>query len=210
MQQKGSALLYILIAIALLAALTVSFMDDSAQQQTRTQSTFRVAQDIVSQHSMIRTSIQQCMLEFPQGDAAITTANAMAVYPNDSDGTTPIAASTLTCPGSTASDKALFGAATSRFLPKAPDAMDEWEYANVGSTAQTIYGQSYQNSVFYVLKSNKTDPFIDEAFKKVDEQLSACEVEYLDSSSSTVAGCSAGYRCLRFMLVRGTGPASCP
>lgn len=159
---------------------------------------------------MIRTAIQQCILEYPAGDSAITAANAVPTYPNDSDGTTPLGVGSIACPGSTASDKALFGAASSRFLPKPPDGMDAWEYANVGTTAKSIYGQSYTSSIFYMLKSNKTDPYIGEAFTKVDDQLSQCEVEYLDSSSSTVAGCPAGYRCLRFMLQRGTGPAACP
>ncbi len=65
--QKGSDLVYILIAISLLAALTATFMDNSSQQTT-SQNTFNSVTDLNSQINFIRSSIQECVLTYPAGD----------------------------------------------------------------------------------------------------------------------------------------------
>jgi type II secretory pathway pseudopilin PulG len=84
--ENGSALVYILIAIALLAALTVSFMQNSSQQ-TSSQNTFKSAAVIQGQADIIRSSIQECILMYPGGDDCINggsgTCNAAATAGTD-------------------------------------------------------------------------------------------------------------------------------
>ena len=78
--QKGGALLYILIAIALLAALTTTFIQPSGQS-SRTQNTFKLATQLNSQARVIRSAIQDCILRYPEGDNAIAEANYIDPYP---------------------------------------------------------------------------------------------------------------------------------
>ncbi|HRC26074.1 MAG TPA: hypothetical protein PKX87_01435, partial [Alphaproteobacteria bacterium] len=66
-RQKGSALVYILIAIALLAALTVTFMEPSSQQTT-SQNAYKLASDIKAQADFITSSVQECVLSWRGGD----------------------------------------------------------------------------------------------------------------------------------------------
>ena len=68
--ERGSALIYILIAIALLAALTVSFMQPSSQQG-QSQGSFKLISELQSQVEFIRTSVQECILAHPGGDIGI-------------------------------------------------------------------------------------------------------------------------------------------
>ena len=67
--EKGGALIYILIAIALLAALTTTFIQPGGQS-SRTQNAFKLASELTSQSRVIRSGIQDCILRYPQGDDA--------------------------------------------------------------------------------------------------------------------------------------------
>jgi hypothetical protein len=84
--ESGSALVYILIAIALLAALTISFMEPSGQQ-TQSQNSFKTVSDLSSQAEFIRSSVQECVLSYPSGDITIdstgsgTDPGARKTYP---------------------------------------------------------------------------------------------------------------------------------
>lgn len=90
--EAGSALVYILIAIALLAALTVSFMEPSSQQ-TSSQNTFKTTSALQGQIDIIRSAIQECVLLYPNGDSTINTApagsdpNPYVRYPINPDST---------------------------------------------------------------------------------------------------------------------------
>src|SRR5688572_8224892 len=69
--ERGSALVYILIAIALLAALTVTFMEPSSEQTT-SQNTFETVAELNSQVNFIRSGIQECALTYPIGETTLT------------------------------------------------------------------------------------------------------------------------------------------
>jgi len=60
----GSALIYILIAVALLAALTVSLMEPSSQQG-QSQSSTSMVTDLSGQISFITSGISECVLSHP-------------------------------------------------------------------------------------------------------------------------------------------------
>ena len=79
--QSGSALIYILIAVALLAALTVSLMEPS-DQQAQSQNTANLVTSIDSQINFITSAIQECVLSYPDQDSELsTTQQKNAPYP---------------------------------------------------------------------------------------------------------------------------------
>lgn len=210
--QKGGALIYILIAIALLAALTTTFIQPGGQS-SQTQNAFKLASELNSQARVIRSGIQDCILRYPEGEPAIAEANYIDPYPLNPNSADPAYAAydvanrnveELRCPG--ALFQKLFGGGGefSTFLSPAPDLMDEWTYFNGNAT---LHGLGF-NGVFFQIQSNKSDPFIAESMTKVDELLAACEVDYTVGNGTN--GCQNGYRCLRFWIIRNgtTGPVS--
>lgn len=215
--ESGSALVYILIAIALLAALTVSFMQPSSQQ-TSSQSGFRTLTEVKSQADTIRSGIQECVLRYPNGDqtAAIDTSDpgAMKEYPlkpNSTYLTNPAAnrnARGIRCPGSntgTVSDhKPIFAGSSGKFLPPPPDLFGEWQYYN-GT-----------DGVFFWLGTDKSDAFLKTSMEKLEENFGDCEADVLDNSASASAlnldsgstvSCPARSLCMRIWMVRKT---ACP
>src|SRR5262245_14841248 len=94
--EHGSALVYILIAIALLAALTFTFMEPSSQQ-TSSQNTFKTLSAVQGQADIIRSAIQECVLasgpNAGEKDTTITTGpagtdpGARTIYPLKPDST---------------------------------------------------------------------------------------------------------------------------
>ncbi|MFK7839604.1 MAG: hypothetical protein AB8B83_04680, partial [Bdellovibrionales bacterium] len=173
--EKGSALVYILIAIALLAALTVSFMEPSSQQTT-SQNTFKAAVAMQGQIDMVRSSIQECVLSYPQGDSTIqigavdSDPNARRNYPIKPNSThytgAAIGATTgrlardIRCPGdqngSNPNDHdRIFGGSSGKFLPPAPDLFENWQYYN-GT-----------DGVYFWTQTTATDAFISSALEKL-------------------------------------------
>src|SRR5690606_21998012 len=136
--ESGSALVYILIAIALLAALTFTFMEPSSQQ-TSSQNTFKMVSNMEAQINMIQSSIQECVLSYPRGDSTIdVTVSGSDPYardnypinPNSSHYTTATPGQSgdrlvrnMRCPGNnpgSPNDKnhaLVFGGAAGKFLP---------------------------------------------------------------------------------------------
>lgn len=84
--ERGSALIYILIAVALLAALTVSLMEPSGQQ-AQSQNATNVFTEVDSQIGFITSAISECVLTHPDQDSELTaTEQQNAPYPiNPSD-----------------------------------------------------------------------------------------------------------------------------
>jgi len=216
--QRGGALIYILIAIALLAALTSTFLDGGGQS-ARTQNAFKTATVLNSQARVIRSAIQDCVLRFPEGDSAITETGYIDPYPlnptsedavytafdNGDPGTYVV--SDLRCPGSSF-DQLFSGTGEfSSYLPSPPDLMEAWTYFN-GNIAASAGAPNYNeafNGVYFQIQSDKSDPFIGEAFQKVDELMSACEVDHQVGTGTN--GCENGHQCLRFWIIRrGGGP----
>lgn len=215
--ERGSALIYILIAIALLAVLTASFMDSSSQQTT-SQNTFNTVTDLNTQINFIRSSVHECVLTYPEGDqssafAATTptnipypilptssyfTGSTLGVAPDD-------AVKFLRCPGNPGTNNnhaVIFGGSSGKFLPPAPKLFSEWYYYNGN------------DGVYFVIGSDKTDAFISTALQKLDDQFSECEADiidataapaYLTTDNSTAIGliCPVGHLCFRVWMIAG-------
>lgn len=209
--QKGSALVYILIAIALLAALTATFMDNSSQQ-TSSQNTFNTVTDLNSQINFIRSSIQECVLTYPAGDA--TTVLQNAPYPVNPTSayfsaapcscTTGVtnAVSFLRCPGNPGNSNnhsLIFGGTSGKFLPPTPKLFNAWTY------------YSGADGVFFYTSTNKTDSFLTSALAKLDDQFSECEADVITTAGAAFTlvtdalggapNCPANSSCFRVWLI---------
>ncbi|MCB9988515.1 MAG: hypothetical protein H6868_04165 [Rhodospirillales bacterium] len=211
--ERGSALVYILIAIALLAALTLSFMEPSSQQ-TQSQNTFKVVSEVQSQSEFIRSAIHECVLAYPGGDSGAIGAglpqknNPYPIMPDDayfdaSCGVGESAAnnyvSGLRCPGKPGDDPChddIFGSASGKFMPPSPPLFGEWHY------------YAGTDGVFLWLETDKTDAFIQTALQKLDDQFGGCEADVIDATSGdvdldsdTTLVCPSGNSCFRIWLI---------
>ena len=219
--ERGSALVYILIAIALLAALTVTFMQP-ASQQTSSQSSFRAISDLKSQIEIIRSAIQECLLSYKKGDKSIDISGAgtdpdarrnFPIKPNSTHFNTATIGPTagrlvkdIRCPGNPGNNDEnhahIFGRTSGKSLAPPPDLFDDWQYYNG------------QDGVFFWTRTNKTDAFINTALQKLDDQYGECEADIIDASGSAVdldsdspaeVQCDSGYTCFRVrMTTKGT------
>lgn len=199
-RQKGSALVYILIAIALLAALTATFMDSSSQQ-TSSQNTFNTATELNSQINFIRAAIDECVLTHPSGDSTAIGASAQVnnpypIQPNEpfftAQAVTPGTAADnlvedLRCPGNPGDDPdhvEIFLGTSGKFLPPAPDLFNDWEYYNG------------DDGVFFWISTSFTDAFLQTAITKVADTYHECEADVITTSGSNVdmASESSGVR----------------
>jgi len=192
-KQRGSALVYILVAIALLALLTTVFMDSSSQQ-TQTQNASKLVSELNSQIAFIQSAIQECVLTYPAQDSGLTaTEQKNAPYPinpNDSyfddNSATPGSSSDplvsdIRCPGNPGgadpSHEPIFSGASGKFLPPAPALFEDWQYYNG------------DDGVFIMTSSDKTDPFINDALVKLKAKYSACEADqFLTGDNMTSDG----------------------
>ncbi|MDB5491295.1 MAG: hypothetical protein JWO78_1144 [Micavibrio sp.] len=196
--EKGSALVYILIAIALLAALTISFMQP-ASQQTQSQNSFKLTADLSSQVEFIRTNIQECAVVYSKGDSGIgngsetsppaipplTDLGANKNFPVKPTSTrlinpvTPVNAPNLVkdlrCPGNPGDDPnhtPIFNGSSGKFMPPPPALFGDWQYYNG------------LDGVFYWIASDKTDAYILSALQKLNAQFGVCEADVIDASTS--------------------------
>lgn len=213
--QKGSALVYILIAIALLAALTFTFMQPSGQQ-TSSQGTFRTVTKIKNQIDFIRSSVQGCVLSYKQGDNTIDTSGSgtdpnarrnFPLKPNSTHFNTATIGPTagrfvrdIRCPGNPGNDEnheKIFGGTSGRFMPTTPELFEPWQYYNG------------VDGVFFWIQTDKSDAFIDTAFQKLDDEFEECEADIIDATSSAVdldsespaeVQCPSGYKCFRVRI----------
>lgn len=209
LHSRGSALIYILIAIALIAALTAMFMQPSSQQ-TRSQNSFKLGAELNGQVQMIRAAIQDCILQYPEGDSGTSAITGYhGQYPVEPDNAyldSPASdknVANLRCPGNNPggananNHAAIFGGNSGRFMPATPAMFSPWTYRN--GTNMTIDGVS-TTGVFFQINSNATDAFIGEAMQKVDEQFTECETDYIVGTGSN--GCPNNNKCLRVWVKR--------
>jgi type II secretory pathway pseudopilin PulG len=222
--EKGSALVYILIAIALLAALTITFMEPSSQQ-TSTQNTFKTLTEVESQANVIRAAVQECVLSYPKGDQLIdnsisgTDPGARKNYPIDPDSNyystaTPPSSGdhlvrSIRCPGNNPGGvnvkdhELIFSGSEGKFLPPPPDLFADWQYYNG------------DDGVFFWIDTDKSDAFLLTALSKLDEKFAECEADIVDTSDSPAGAkdldssgtyeCAAGHVCFRvWMLMNKT------
>lgn len=222
-QERGSALVYILIAIALLAALTLTFMEPSSQQ-TSSQNTFKTVSALEGQISVIRSAIQECVLSYPQGDSEITVAatdpDARDNYPINPNSDYYIGSTdgqsgdrlvrNLRCPGNITGaqpndHELLFGGASGKYLPPAPDLFLDWQYYN-GT-----------DGIYFWTETEKGDAFLRTALTKLDDKFSECEAdvidataaaEDLDSAATAETQCGSGNVCFRVWLISNAQTAS--
>lgn len=233
--QKGSALIYILIAVALLAALTVSLMEPSGQQ-AQSQNATNVSTDLEGQVGFISSAISECVLTHPDQDSELTsTQQQNAPYPiNPSDPYFDAQSATpatdpddtvqyIRCPGNPGGDgpnnqdhARIFGGASGKFLPPHPPMFGDWEYYNGA------------DGVAITISSDKTDSYIASALAKLDGKYSNCEAEVIDRraaatlsiTNDTTPGaagareCAGGSICFRYwMILKPTAihqDAGCP
>lgn len=215
--ERGSALVYILIAIALLAALTTTFMEPSSQQTT-SQGSFRSAAALQGQINNIRSAVQECVLRYSNGDqaAAIQTSDAGAnqIYPlkpNSTYLTGPAAnreVRNIRCPGNpqggdAADHGAIFTGATGKFLNAPPDLFEEWQWYNGA------------DGVFFWIRTTNSDSFLRTSLEKMDDRFSECEADVVAAGGTAVdldqagtVNCPANNTCFRVWLINpGTAPA---
>jgi type II secretory pathway pseudopilin PulG len=211
--ERGSALIYILIAIALLAALTIAFMSSSGQQ-TQSQNSFKVVSEIQSQVEFIRSSVQECVLSHPGGDINIDNSNAGTDYGADRQypikpNSTYFTGSTipptsgrlvhdLRCPGNPGDNKdevQIFGGTSGKFLPPAPGMFNDWQWYN------GIDG------VFFWTTTNATDSFVQSALTKLAAAYGTCESDTINATGGAVpldsnaeVECPAGDYCFRIWM----------
>ena len=218
--QSGSALIYILIAVALLAALTVSMMEP-AGQQTQSQTSTNLVSEVGGQIDFITSAISECVLTHPDQDSELTaTEQKNAPYPInpkdsyfDTQSADPLSdtdnnAEHIRCPGnpggsgSNNQDHArIFSGASGKFLPAPPNLMNTWEYYNGA------------DGVFIMISSDKTDAAIANAFAKLDDKASECEADVIDrrglgaydvtteAADPFVRSCGAGQICFRHWII---------
>lgn len=220
--ERGSALIYILIAIALLAALTFTFMEPSSQQ-TSSQNTFKTASAVQGQVDIIRSAVQECVLSYPEGDGAIDTTGggtdpgARDNYPINPDSDHYIGSTdgqsgdrlvrNLRCPGNNTGVQAndhelLFGGMSGKYLQPAPDLFSDWQYYN-GT-----------DGIYFWTETSKSDAFLNTALTKLDDKFSECEADVIDATAAAVnmdsAGppadtqCPSGSLCFRVWLIANT------
>lgn len=214
---RGGALIYILIAIALLAALTASFIEPSSQQ-SRSQNAFKLAAEIDSQMQVIRSGIQNCILLHPEGDSSINASSTTdtgyhAPFPLNPNSThlptTPVnyrasdmKVQSIRCPGQNGGVSALnqhsliFGGASGNFLPAIPALFEDWVYFNGSGT---VLGDAV-DGVYFLLETTKSDPYLGESLQKVDGKLAGCEADYIVGDGTN--GCTNGSQCLRIWTKR--------
>jgi hypothetical protein len=219
-RNSGSALIYILVAIALLAVLTATLMEPS-NQQSQSQGSANTITEISSQISLISSTIQECVLSYPDQDSSLTATEQKnppyPINPRDSyfASSTPATAANnsalnIRCPGNPGGTGAtrknhakMFGGNSGKFLPPAPNLFQDWEYYNGA------------DGVFIVTGTNKTDAYLASALAKLDAKYAKCESDVIDAtgsavnlSSDTVGGasgvrqCASGYRCFRYWIVQ--------
>jgi hypothetical protein len=232
---RGSALIYVLIAVALLAALTVSMMEPSSQQ-AQSQNAANLGAEVESQIGFITAAISECVIGHPDQDSGLTsTEQKNAPYPiNPQDpyftaqSASPVSDSDdnvehIRCPGNPGgtgpnnqNHARIFGGASGKFLAPPPALFDAWTYYNGA------------DGVAIMAASDKTDAFIKTALDRLDDKFSECEAEVIDRrglgalavTSDTTPGagsarsCPAGDICFRYwVILKGTAihqDAGCP
>lgn len=221
--ETGSALIYILVAVALIAALTVSMMEPS-NQQAQSQNTTNLVTALDGQISSISSTLQDCVLTYPDQDSELTATQQKNIpYPiNPKDpyytaqSADPVVSTTdevnnIRCPGNpggTGSNNQdhvpLYSASSGRFLPPAPALFSSWKYYN-GT-----------DGVFIMISSTKTDAYIQSSLTRLDGMYANCEADVINRlgtsavniTSDTVPGdsgakvCAAGSICFRYWIIQ--------
>ena len=226
--EQGSALVYILIAIALLAALTFTFMEPSSQQTT-SQNTFKTAAGVETQVEMIRSAIQECVLSYSEGDVCIND-NTAESYCNNPAGTSDSGASrihypinpnsthytnaspgqsgdrlvkNLRCPGNNGGENANHDNHELIFSASSGKFMPP--APDLFTDWQYYHGA---DGIFFWTTTDKTDAFITSALDKIDDKYHECEADVItgggsgvDLDSGSTLTCAANNVCFRVWMI---------
>lgn len=155
--ERGNALLYVLLAVGLLGALTYFYAEDSRENYS-SQAAISISENLYAQANMIKSAVVQCTLEYPAG--AVLNGNIVNNPATDNPNTPypiapssalnasrqlgnppvsdPIAAAAndqvrnLTCIGAPSSLAFMFTGANNqgRYLPPIPSDFTDWVYGN--------------------------------------------------------------------------------
>lgn len=189
--QRGSALIYILIAIALLGALTASFMDSSGEQNTK-QTELNLVSEMKSEIDSIRSAIDECVSTYPSGDNALVGTKNMPypLLPTDTYLLNPqplySLAGDIRCPGN----------------PGNSNNHEKIFSAKTGMSAHLKFGWLYYNGIDGIAIQaffTNSDPYIEKSLAKLDNLFSKCETQYFDARAGiiqTTSDNNSGYRCL--------------
>lgn len=185
----GNVLLYILIAIALLAALTYSMTKEGGTKAS-VHLAHKTSQELYVQVNLIRSAVLECTLAYPAGGGDLYPAgspdgvidaddNPNNPYPlNPSSPLNPDGAAAndnvrnLTCIGAPAGSRSIFqGAGTQgRYLPPPPPGFGEWTYINHGDSSTPTEGVRIQ----IIASDNATNR---DALNRLMTKFSACQAD---------------------------------
>jgi len=65
-KNSGNVLFYVFMAVGLIAALTYAFLKDS-RENFASQNAVNIAESLYAQVNMVRSAVQQCVMEYPEG-----------------------------------------------------------------------------------------------------------------------------------------------
>ena len=203
--ENGSVIFYIFLAIGLLAMLTFSVVD-SSRTNTSAQQSYRIAEDLYAQASNIQSAIMECVYTYPDGggdldgDTDIDSAdNPNIPYPLEADsGNNPAANGTtdkevryIQCPGAPSGEEFIYdGVGTKgRFLPPPKYGFSEWNYYNDA------------DGVRIVAVGSNNDRASARAVEAVADRYEDCQAD-VDTGGS----CTGGDLCLTIWMIRHSCP----
>jgi len=126
--ESGNVIAYILVAVVLFGALTAAMMRGGGEQAAAT-SSFRIAEDLVSQAQGIRSAILECALVYRSGGD----------LPEVASPGTPQKLEDLICEPTNGNEPfKIFVGRSSVYTPRPPIPFEEWLYNNDGSGNITV------------------------------------------------------------------------
>lgn len=170
-RQRGNALMYVFLAVALLGALSYAMVKDSGESQS-VGSSVRFSEELAAQINMIKAAVTQCALEYPGGGGDMSNDGVVDDDDNPNNPypikpslalilrapagctTTANAAGCLSaagddyvrhlaCVGAPIGQTNMFEGANNqgRFLPPPPGGFSEWTYVNDTSGSPAPHGK---------------------------------------------------------------------
>lgn len=159
--ESGNVIAYILIAVVLFGALTAAMMRGGGEQAAAT-SSFRIAEDLVSQAQGIRSAILECALVYRSGGELPEVASSGTAETLEN----------VTCEPTNGNEPfKVFVGRSSVYKPRPPVPFEEWLYNNDDAGHVTISTQVPEESVM--------DFSVRDALERVMEKYSDNETEII-------------------------------